>query len=288
MTPLDIVTQVSFEPVPTALIVITAVCYLLLVRRLGSKGRAWPVTRTICWMVGELVLAVGLLSGLSAHDDLFTVQAIQLILISMVAPLFFALSAPVTLALQVSSRRVQTVMLKVLDSRALKAFGHPITVWAVYGAAMFTLYFTGLYAESLENGTVHGLVHLGLILAGCLFWWPAIGLDPLPVRLNYAAKMFYLFVAMPFYTVLGLELQSQTKSITPVTSLAELQAGAGLLWVAGEVLGLFGVIVVFVQWLRHDERQAMGADRMNEAAAAAQLAHWRATREAAARAASPR
>ena len=285
---MDIVTQVRFEPVPTALIGITAVCYLLLVRRLPSKGRDWPASRTICWMAGELVLAIGLLSGMSAHDDLFTVEAVQFILISMLAPLLFALSAPVTLVLQVCSRRVRTAVLRAFDSRVLKTVGHPITVWALYGAAVFTLYFTSLYAESLENGTVHGLVHLGLILAGCLFWWPAIGLDPMPIKLNYPAKMFYLFLAMPFYTVVGLELQSQTKPITPVTSLAELQAGAGLLWVAGEVLGLFGVIVVFVQWLRNDERLAQRADRVNEAAAAEQLAHWRATREAAARAASPR
>src|SRR5262249_54215379 len=44
-------------------------------------------------------------------------------------------------------------------------------------------------------------------------------------------------------------------------------------------------LAVFVSWLRTDERAAKRNDRVGEAAAAAQLAHWRATREAAARAA---
>jgi putative copper resistance protein D len=286
MTPLDVVTQISFEPIPTAFIAVTTLCYLWLVRRLGAKGRRWPGARTASWLVGEFFLALGLLSGIAAHDEMFTIHTVQHILIGMVAPLFFALSAPMTLLLQASSRRVQTGLLKILHSAVFKVFAHPITAWALYGTALFALYFTSLYAITLENDTVHNFVHVGLILAGCMFWWPVVGLDPMPFRLNYAAKMAYLFLAMPFHTILGLALQSQTTPIAPGTSLAALHAGGGLMWVSGEAVGLIGVVVVFVQWLRADERQAKREDRMNEAAAAAQLAHWRATREAAARAIS--
>jgi hypothetical protein len=57
------------------------------------------------------------------------------------------------------------------------------------------------------------------------------------------------------------------------------------MWVAGEATGLLCTLAVFIAWLRTDERAAKRNDRVTEAAAAAQLAHWRATRDAAARAA---
>ncbi len=75
---------------------------------------------------------------------------------------------------------------------------------------MFALYFTSLYAYTLTRpGAVHDLVHVHLILAGCLFWWPVVGLDPLPYRLNHAARIFYLLLALPFHTILGMALESQ-------------------------------------------------------------------------------
>jgi cytochrome c oxidase assembly factor CtaG len=69
-------------------------------------------------------------------------------------------------------------------------------------------------------------------------------------------------------------------------SLTELHTGGGFLWFAGETIGLLGTVALFVLWLRSDERSAKSSDDYNEESAARQLAHWRATRDAAARAAS--
>jgi hypothetical protein len=92
-------------------------------------------------------------------------------------------------------------------------------------------------------------------------------------------------LALPFHTLLGMSLESQTTPIAPGISLTDLHTGGGLMWVAGEATGLLCTLAVFIAWLRTDERAARRNDRVAEAAAAAQLAHWRATRDAAARAA---
>ncbi len=76
--------------------------------------------RTASFCFAELLLAIGLVSGVDAHDEVFTVHTIQHILIGMVAPIFLALSAPITLALQASNRRVQTGLLKVLHTPVAK------------------------------------------------------------------------------------------------------------------------------------------------------------------------
>jgi putative copper resistance protein D len=286
LTPVEVFTQATFPPLPTVVIVVTFGWYLWSVRRLAGRGREWPLARTVSFCFAELLLAVGLLSGIDAHDENFTVHTTQHILIGMLAPIFLALSAPITLALQASGRRTQTTLLKVLHSPVAKVLSNPFFTWTFYGVTLFALYFTSLYATTLQNSTVHNLVHVHLILAGCLFWWPAVGIDPLPHRLSHGVRILYLLLAMPFHTILGMALESQTTPISPGTPLSQLHSGGGLMWVAGEAAALIGTLALFVQWLRADERAAKRHDRVSEAAAAAQLAHWRKTRDAAARAIS--
>ena len=287
LTPVTFFTLSSADPVPTAAIVVTAAWYVWAVLRLRARGRKWPVKRLASFLVAELLLAVSLLSGLATFDDTsFTDHMWQHVGLAMLAPVFLALSAPVTLLLQSSNRRVQTAVLKVIHSPVARLLSSPFVTWPLYGMSLFTLYFTSLYPDTLTNSTLHQFVHLHLLITGCLFYWPVIGVDPLPRRLNYGVKILYLMLALPFHTILGMALESQTHAIAPGISLADLHAGGALMWVSGEAIGLIGTIAVFIQWLRADERQARRNDRVNEAAAAQQLALWRASREAAARAAS--
>lgn len=286
MTPLQVLTQASFEPIPTALICLSVAWYVWSVRRLAQRGRKWPVGRTAAFVSGEFLLALALVSGISAHDENFTVHTIQHIAIGMLAPVFLALSAPITLALQASPRPVQTSIIKVLHSPVGRLISNPVFAWAFYGVSLFGLYFTSLYAITLRNGTVHNLVHLHLLVAGAIFWWPAVAVDPLPKRMSYGVRIGYLLLALPFHTILGMALDSQTTPITPTTPLSQLHMGGGLMWVSGEMLGLVGTLAVLVQWFRADERAAKRIDRASEEVAAKQLAYWRATREAAAKAVS--
>jgi putative membrane protein len=286
MTPTDVFTQVTFAPVSICLIVLTTGLYLYGVRRMATRAPRWPTYRTVLLLAGELALVFGLISGIDGKDHLFSVYAVQHILIAMLAPLCFALSAPLTLAVRAGSDRVRHATLAALDSRAARVIFNPFFTWGFLAASLMTLYLTGLYALSMRNDVVNNLVHLDLILAGCLFWWPVVGADPIPTRLSYWYKMLYLILALPFYTILGMSLESQSTGIAPGMSVNEVHIGGGLLWSAGEVMGLLGVITFFVLWLRADERAAKRSDEYTEEAAARQLAHWRAARDAAARAAS--
>ncbi|HET9078869.1 MAG TPA: cytochrome c oxidase assembly protein [Acidimicrobiales bacterium] len=287
LNPVTLFTQSSADPIPTAALLVTTGWYLWSVRRLKAKGRKWPWRRTASFLVAELLIAFSLLSGIAAYDDVsFTDHTIQHVGLGMLAPIFLAFSAPVTLLLQASHRRVQTGVLKVIHSPVGRLLSNPLITWPLYGGSLFALYFSGLYADTLTNNTLHEFVHLHLLVTGCLFYWPVIGIDPLPRRLNHGIKILYLMLALPFHTILGMALESQTIPIAPGISLADLHAGGALMWVAGESIGLIGTIAVFIQWLRADERLAARNDRVNEAAAAQQLALWRASREAAARAAS--
>jgi putative membrane protein len=286
MTPIDVFTKVTFAPVSICFIVLTAGLYLYGVRRTMAGARRWPPYRTVLFLGGELALAFGLLSGIDAKDHLFSAYAIQDILIAMVAPICFAIAAPLALVVQAGGERTRNVTLAALGSRAARVIFNPFFTWAFYGASVMTLYLTGLFALSMRNDLVNNLVHLDLILAGCLFWWPLVAADPIPTRMRHWGKILYLILALPFHTILGMSLESQSKGIAPGMSVIEVHTGGGLLWCAGEIMGLLGAITFFVLWLRADEQSAQRSDEHSEEAAARQLAHWRATRDAAARAAS--
>jgi putative copper resistance protein D len=148
---------------------------------------------------------------------------------------------------------------------------HPLTAWALFGGSMFALYFTGLYAETLHNPAVHAAVHLHFVAVGCLFFWPVVGLDPTPHRLPFGGRMLYVLVALPFHTILGVALVTQTNLVAPGLSLSDQQTGAGILWTAGELLGLVAMMIVAVQWMQAEEREAIRhdrrLDRLTEAAA---------------------
>lgn len=285
LTPLGVFTKATADPAPIILIALTLGWYLWSVRRLARRGRRWPVARTASFCTAEVFLAVATLSGVSAFDDVsFTDHVVQHVFIGMAAPIFLALSAPVTLALQASNRRVQTGILKVVHSPVGKVFSNPAVTWGIYGVSLFAYYFSSLYAYSLHHPVFHDLVHVHMLLAGSLLIWPAIGIDPLPKRMSHGMRMLYLLLALPFHTILGMALESQTTPIAAGMSLGDLHTGGALMWVSGEALGLICTLAIFVQWLRTDERAARRADRVGEASAARQLAHWRATRDAAARA----
>lgn len=258
----DVLTKSRFEPAAACGILLGGWWYLAAVKRLSIRGRRWAPTRLACFLTGLAVMVVATQSGIAAADTTsFSAHVIQHLLLGMLAPVLLALGAPVTLALQASSRRTHRRLLGVLHSRALSVLTHPLTAWALFGGSMFALYFTSLYADTLHNVALHDLVHLHFVVVGCLFFWPVVGLDPVPHRLPHAGRLLYVLVALPFHTILGVALITQQRLIAPGLTLADQQSGAGILWSAGEALGLVAMFVVVYQWMAAEEREAIRLDR---------------------------
>jgi cytochrome c oxidase assembly factor CtaG len=60
-------------------------------------------------------------------------------------------------------------------------------------------------------------------------------------------------------------LVTQRKLVAPGLSLTDQQTGAGILWSAGEALGLIAMFVVVWQWMGAEEREAARLDRQLDA-----------------------
>lgn len=284
LTPLDFFTRARFEPVAAAILLLAAVWYAWSIRRLHARGRRWPARRSTAFAGAWLLSAVCVFSGLSAFGtENFSAYGALYIIVGLVAPALLALSAPVTLARQA---RPDASGRRWVETGAARVLAGPPATWIVFTASVFAVFFTGVLRDSLTGGAAQQAVFLWWIVVGWLFYWPVVDVDPVPYRLSYWPRILYFLLSFPVFAILGMGLESRTGRIGPNLSVGSLHLGAAVIWVAGETIALAGVFGVFAQWLRADERKVKSLELANEEAAARQLAIWRASREAAARAVS--
>jgi putative membrane protein len=269
--PLSVLTQTDLAPLPTAGIALTGALYLYAVLRLTRRGDAWPVLRTVSFLLGGLgTIAVALLSGLAAYDRrLFGVHMVQHMILAMVSPVFLALGAPVTLALRTLPTRPRGLLLALLHSRVAKGLTFPAIPWLLFIGSPFALYFSGWYPATLEHPVLHDLLHLHFLVAGCLFFWPIIGIDPVPGRVSHPFRMLLLFHA--FLGIAIMSVGEDGKGLLAAThylpllgrqdAVFEQQVGGGLIWASGDIVGVLFIFVAAVQWMRASEREAAREDR---------------------------
>ncbi|HET7690641.1 MAG TPA: cytochrome c oxidase assembly protein [Nocardioidaceae bacterium] len=268
-----IVTEWGVDPLPTILTVWVLGAYLVGVRTLVSRGDRWPVGRTLAFAGGMAIFYVATTSGLAAYDTtLLSVHMVQHMLLSMVVPLLLALGAPVTLALRTLPRRPRGWLLAVLHSWVAKVLSFPPLTLALFVLSPWVLYFSGWYEASLRSAYVHEMMHVHLVLVGSLFFWPLVGIDPIPGRVAYPFRLLLMVLTLPFHAFLGVTIMGQDTLIAgdwyrslPETWLPDpmddQHLAGGLLWGSGDVVGLLFFIVLFVQWVRSSMQEAKREDR---------------------------
>ena len=237
--------------------------YLLGVRTLRLRNRDWPKSRTVAFVGGSALIFFATGSGFASYDDsVFFMHVIQHLILMNAAPILLALSAPVTLLLQASPRKVQTVALRILHSRYVSILTFPIVAWLMNWVTMYAYFLTPIYSLSIRNPLFHDYTHLDFLVAGYIYWSAVVSIDPLAHKMSFGAKIAYLLSGIPFGAFLGIALTQMSSSIDPaVHSLVDTHTGGSVLWAFGEIFTLAALAAIFVQWSRADEREARRHDR---------------------------
>lgn len=273
LSPGSLLTQWVLDPTALALTIGAAIAYVAGVRRLARRGRAWSRGRSLAFGAGVIVLLVATTSGIAAYDTtLFSMHVVQHVLLGIVAPLLLALGAPVTLLLQAASRPTQRNVIRVLRSRAAAVIGHPLVAWLAFGLTLFVLYFSPIYELSLRNGVVHAWVHVHFVVVGSLFFWTVVGVDPTARRIPHGARLLLVLLTVPFHAFLGLALLSTTEPLAggyyasvatgwAGPALDDQRAGAAVMWLVGDLIGLVAGAIIALDWFHADQRRARRIDR---------------------------
>jgi putative copper resistance protein D len=231
-----------------------------------------PRWRLWSWMLGLAVILLALASPIERYDTtLFSVHMIQHLLLVMVAASLLVMAAPVTLLLRVSTPGARKRwILPVLNSRPARVLSTPVVAWGLFAAVMWWTHFSPLFDAALEDPLVHRLEHMLFISTALLFWWPVIGADPNPHRMDHPGRIFYLALGMPLSSLLGLVIFSarvplyehyETLERTWGLSPMEDQAWAGgIMWVLGDLVFVIALVLAVSLWLRHEEREGERVD----------------------------
>ncbi|GLW62954.1 copper resistance protein D [Actinomadura rubrobrunea] len=287
LTPGRLATLWTFDFFFAALVVVLGALYLAGVVRLRRRGDSWPVLRTLSWLLGLLTIVAVTQTGVARYAPvLFSVHMVEHMVLSMLSPIFLVAAAPVTLALRAlrparirGDRGPREWLTALLHSRYTAVVTHPAVATVNFVASTFVLYFTPLFQGAMRNHLGHVWMTVHFLLAGSLFFWVLIGVDPAPRRLGYPWRVLLLFVTMPFHAFFGLAVMNLGEplargwytAVAPPWAdalLKDQHTGGGIAWGFGEIPTFLVLVVMAFQWYLDDQRQARRLDRRADRAAA--------------------
>lgn len=276
------------QPVPVlpALGILLLAAYVLGVVVLVRRGDAWPVLRSVCWLLGVVSIELMTATGFDGYGmELFSVHMIQHMTLSMLTPILLCLGAPVTLLLRAPSgggalrRRVRAGILRVLHSKPAAVIANPVMTGMLFLFSLYALYFTPLFDVLMSTMWGHNLMLIHFLLIGSLYFWGVLGVDPSPRRGNGlmgqagspVARIAEMAVPVPFHAFFGVVLMmastvmvsyyaAPTRSLD-AAALSDQQTAGGIAWGFTELPTLLVLLVLFLQWQRSDARRTAAADR---------------------------
>jgi cytochrome c oxidase assembly factor CtaG len=147
----------------------------------------------------------------------------------------------------------------------------PLT-FLLFVISPWALYFSHWYDATLRSTYQHEMMHVHLVLVGALFFWPLVGVDPVPGRVAYPFRLLLIVLTLPFHAFLGVTIMGQDALIggswyraLPMAWLpdpaADQHLAGGILWASGDLVGLVFMGVLFTQWVRSSMREAVREDR---------------------------
>ncbi|WP_255638305.1 cytochrome c oxidase assembly protein [Amycolatopsis sp. DSM 110486] len=278
-----LLTDWRFDLIYGTAAIVLAGLYLAGVWRLRKRGDSWPTGRIVAWLAGCLVLLIATSSGIGRYSPaMFSVHMGTHMLLSMVVPVLLVLGGPVTLALRAlptagagAPPGPREWLLAAVHSPVSRFLTHPVVALLLFVGSFYALYFSGLFDAALNYHWAHLAMNAHFLLAGYVFYWPVIGVDPAPRKIPPVGRLGMMFAAMPFHAFFGVILMNMQYVIgqefyqslrLPFVGdlLTDQRLGGGIAWAAGEVPVLLVLIALLVQWARADEREAKRKDRREE------------------------
>ena len=180
---------------------------------LSTRGRRWSRKRTVAFLSGLVAIVIALQSPVATFTmEYFQAHVIQHLLLMVIGPPLLAMGAPMTLALQTSSRSGKVRILAILNSGPFRVLTHPIPVWILYYFSMFAFFLTFALGFAMNHMWVMDLVNLAFLSASTLFWWPIVGLDPIPHwQMSHGVRMANLLIGVPIESFLALALLNNSR-----------------------------------------------------------------------------
>jgi cytochrome c oxidase assembly factor CtaG/putative copper export protein len=279
-TPARVLFDWRFDLIFGTAAIVFAALYLAGVRRLRRRGDAWPMGRTVAWLLGCTALLFVSSSGVGRYmPAMFSMHMAAHMLLSMLVPILLVLGGPVGLALRALPAAgggdppgMREWLLAALHSRVSRFLTNPVVATALFVAGFYGLYLGGLFDAAVGSHIGHVVMNVHFLASGYLFYWVVIGVDPTPRPIPPLAKVAVVFASLPLHAFFAVILMSMPKVLGEsfyhslhlswhTDLLGDQRLGGGMAWAAGEIPLVVVMIALLVQWSRSDQRTARRLDR---------------------------
>ena len=268
--------------------------YLVGVWRLRRRGDAWPVYRTIMWVVGWLLLVWVTGGVINVYQDyLFSMHMVGHMLLTMAIPLLLVPGAPITLAARAIHKRDDGTrggrewLLWAVHSPVARVLTNPFVAAGLFVGSLWVFYYTDLFRWSLYDHLGHEWMIAHFLITGYLFVMSLIGIDPVPYRLPYPGRLLLLIGVMAMHAFFGIAIMMQEGLMIAewfgsmgrtwgAAPLDDQYTGGGIAWSIGEIPTLILAITVAIQWSRSDDRETKRRDRHADRTGDAELEEYNA------------
>lgn len=279
LTPERWLTEWRFDWLWVAVVLFGLVAYFLGVAKVVRRGDKWQWFRAVNWVIGLMVLTFITSGPPSVYGRiLFSAHMVDHMALTMVAPIFLVLGAPVTLALRAlpargdGTRGAREWLLVFIHSKFSQLVTHPIFAAANFAGSIVLFYYSDAFGFAMRDHVGHELMILHFTLTGYIFILTMIGTDPLPRRAPYPMRLLLLLATMGFHAFFGVAIMGGTSLLAAdyfgnlgrawgPSALLDQQMGGAVAWGIGEVPTLLVAIGVAIMWSRSDARESKRTDR---------------------------
>lgn len=248
---------------------------------LRRRGDRWSWLRCLSWVSGVVSLWVVTLNGIGAYGMvLFSVHMVQHMVIGMMTPVLLVAGAPLTLALRALPVRSTAAgmprrwLLTIVHSRLAHVACSPVVTVGMFLASLYGLYFTPLLNTAMATHLGHYLMLGHFLLVGLLFYGPILAIDPWPRRSPAGLRLLEMLVVVPFHAFFGIAVMTSSTVLSSqfaeatralgVDPIEDQSLGGGIAWALGEIPVVLVTTLVFIHWVREDQRTARRVDRQAE------------------------
>jgi cytochrome c oxidase assembly factor CtaG len=267
----DLIRAWSFEPLVVISLSITALLFIIGLRRQRRAIRTWEVP---CFALGWLALFVALISPLHAWGQvLFSAHMTQHEILMLVAAPLLVLGRPLVVFLWALPLRGSRTLGRIAKIPALnrtwRTFTIPLVAWLVHAVALWVWHIPVLFDAVLHYEWVHTAQHLSFLVSALLFWWALIH-GP-QGAMGYGAAVLYLFTTSVHSGVLGALITLAGSVWYPsyagltgswgLTPLEDQQLGGLIMWIPAGLVYVIAGLALFAGWLRESDLRAGKRER---------------------------
>jgi cytochrome c oxidase assembly factor CtaG len=268
-----------FDPWATLICVGRLVGYAVGMRAARRRGRPWPRDRAVAFAVlGVGLLVVSTMSSLTVYSRvLLWPAALQITLLLTVVPVGLGLGDPLGLVTASLSPGAAARWQRGLRHPVVRVLTYPMLAPVLAVVTQFAVFFSGYLGAAQRSATVMDLLELQLLVTGCLFALPLLGVEVLPAWCTQPVRMAIasldgLLDAIPGIAVMtssslvaGNYYGTVTRDWGPTRGWDQT-IGGGLMLTVAELVAVPFIAIIYRAWIHEDAGHAAVVDHQLDVA----------------------